>query len=306
MFTTRETKEQTKGLAPSSRKQTSPVRTDSTKQTGNLPGSTHFLQRNLGNSFMQSTTTQQNTLGLSPSVKDASLTQRECSKGTSKEIQANRTLALSGEVEQEQTISSASTSGNSFSITFDPSTSTPTPQGDRIQFIQSIQMTADGVAIKPGTYYSGFAYRDPTATSDATYIDHLSNFTTPYLADHGFGTAGHSNSSGTANATFSDAPGTGGGDKGFHSASNPTGWRTVTYNFETLAFCTEGTDCGTWYDGIGWSYTKTAADQAAGNNGVSTTTNSLAAPSSSTIAAFNKFNSVKSFTPCTMSVSPGP
>jgi hypothetical protein len=134
----------------------------------------------------------------------------------------------------EQTTCTASTSGNRFNIAFDPRTTGPRPQADDIQFIQSIQMTADGAPIKPGAYYSGFAYRDRTAVSDATYVDHLASFRTPYLAENGHGTAGFCNSSGAANATFADGPNTGGGDKGFKSAANPTGWTTVIYNFQTL------------------------------------------------------------------------
>ena len=219
----------------------------------------------------------------------------------------DRTVGMAEEEEGEPTtLSSATTSGNRADFTFDPSTSSPVPQCQNIQFIQSIQITGDGTPIKPSTFYSGWAYRDPTAISDATFIDHLSTFRTPYLAENGHGTSGHANG-GTANATFSDTPdATGGGDKGFKSAANPTGWSTIVYNFQTLAFCTAGTDCGQWYDGIQWDYTKTDADHAAGSSGTSTGTGSLAGPGSSTLDAFDQFNNVKGFTPCMSSVAPGP
>jgi hypothetical protein len=124
--------------------------------------------------------------------------------------------------------------------------------------------------------------------------------------DRGIGTAGSSNGT-TANATYFDAPTTGGGDRGFQSAANPTGWRTVTYLFGNYAFCAEGTDCGTWYDGIEWNYTKTAADAAAGTNGTATATASALppGPSSTIVRAFNKYNTEKGFTPCLYS-SAGP
>lgn len=54
MFATREVKKQTKRLTLSSKKQTSRDRVEGTRQLDNLPGSTHFLQRNLGNSYLQS------------------------------------------------------------------------------------------------------------------------------------------------------------------------------------------------------------------------------------------------------------
>lgn len=171
-------------------------------------------------------------------------------------------------------------------------------------------MSADGAALKPGSYYSGFACRDATALSDGTYLDHgRCSYTTPYPADRGIGTAGKSSSSGTSSATYSDAPQTAGGDKGFQSAANPSGWSTVTYKFENHALCANGTECNpvsgpgggpTWYDGIAWEYTKTAADHAAGGNGTATGTASRLPPASGAtiIKAFDKYNAVKGFLPC--------
>ncbi|HMS82444.1 MAG TPA: hypothetical protein PKD12_02190 [Nitrospira sp.] len=254
------------------------------------------LERSLGNSLVQRNASSGNPTGTCAGGQGC-----HCVNCASP---AN--VTLEDPTEMEQTTCTSSTSGNGFDITFDPSTTTPRPQANEIQFIQSIQMTADGTAMNPGTYYSRFAYRDPTAISDSTYIDHLASFRTPYLAENGHGTAGFSNSGSTGNATFHDAPNTGGGDRGFKTSANPTGWNTVVYNFQTLAFATVGTDCGTWYDGIGWTYTKTAADQVAGSNGTSSGFASLLGPSASTQAAFDRFNSVKGFTPCTSSVAPGP
>lgn len=207
----------------------------------------------------------------------------------------------------EQTISSGTTSGNRIDITFDPTTTTPRPQCDRIIQTQWIRMMADGAAIMPGTYYTPWVCRNPTCLTDATYLDHGScAYTTPYPVDRGIGTAGSSNGT-VSNATYFDAPTTGGGDRGFNSAANPTGWQTVTYLFGNYAFCAAGTDCGTWYDGIAWNYTKTAADAAAGRAGVATGTASLMppGPGSTIISAFDQYNSAKGFTPCMYS-SAGP
>jgi hypothetical protein len=207
---------------------------------------------------------------------------------------------ISDEDPMEQTSTSASTTGNRINVTFDPTTSSPTPHCGRIILTQWIQMTADGSPIMPGTYRSAWTCRDPTCLSDSTYLDHgKCSYTTPYPVDRGIGSAGSSNGT-AASATYSDAPSTGGGDLGFNSAANPTGWNTVTYLFGNYAFCAEGTDCGTWYDGVEWNYTKTAADHAAGRNGTATATASALppAPGATIIQAFDKYNTEKGFTPC--------
>jgi hypothetical protein len=207
----------------------------------------------------------------------------------------------------EQTTTSGSTSGNRIDVTFDPTSTTPTPDCDRLILTQWIQMTADGSPIMPGTYRTPWTCRDPTALSDCTYLDHGScAYKTPYPVDRGIGSAGWSNASGSSPATYHDAPTASGGDKGFRSSSNPGGWQTLTYYFGNYAFCAAGTDCGTWYDGVGWEYTKTAADHAAGRAGTATATASLVAPSPGDriIAAFDQYNSVKGFTPCLYSSTP--
>ena len=205
----------------------------------------------------------------------------------------------------ERTTASAGTGGNRIDFTFDPSTSNPVPQCDRIVFVQLIKMTADGSSLKPGSYYTPWACRDVAALTDGSYIDHDCPCNTPYYTDCFNGTAGSSGAA-TATATSFDAPQTGGGTKGFASAANPTGWNTVVYSFRTHAFCAEGAECGMFYDGIQWDYTKTAADHAAGSVGTSTATASVtpAGPGTTIQNALNKFDSAKGFTPCAMSVRP--
>jgi hypothetical protein len=219
----------------------------------------------------------------------------------------NRTAVGPGDEESEQTTMSGSTSGNRIDFTFDPTTSSPRPQCDQISIVQWIQMTADGSAILPGTYHTPWVCRDAIALTDATYIDSSPGCpcNSPYYTDCANGTAGSSDGV-VRNATSMDGPATGGGTRGFNSAANPTGWNTVSYLFETYAFCAAGTECGTWYDGVRWNYTKTAADAAAGRNGTSTATNSVTAPGpgSTTIRAFNHFNSTRGFSPCKYSVRP--
>jgi hypothetical protein len=200
----------------------------------------------------------------------------------------------------------ATTAGNRIDFTFGPTTSAPKPQCDEIVIIQSIQMTADGSPIIPGAWYSPWKCRDAVALAEATYIDHDCPCTTPYYTYCFNGTAGASDGV-TRNATSVDAPdATYGGDKGFRHPSNPTGWQTLTWHFETYAFCAAGTECGTWYDGVAWNYTKTDADNMAGRNGLSTATASLTppGPGSTVVKAFNHFNSVKGFTSCIVSIIP--
>jgi hypothetical protein len=214
------------------------------------------------------------------------------------------TAVNESDVQEEQTAMTGGTSGNRIDFSFDPRTTSPKPQCDEIVIVQTIQMTADGTPIFPGTYYNPWKCRDVAAISDGTYVDHPAcSSATPYYTYSANGTPGSSNSV-TTNATAFDAPLTGGGDKGFQSPSNPTGWLTVSYNFETYGFCAAGSQCGNWYEGIQWNYTKTATDHTAGRNGASTTTANLLppGPGSRAVQAFDKFNKAKGFVPCTMSV----
>lgn len=219
---------------------------------------------------------------------------------------ANVTGTRAGEDNSpEQTGMSASTGGNRIDFTFDPTTSYPRPQCDEIVIVQLIQMTADGSAIMPGSYYTPWLCRDAVALSDANYIDHDCPCVTPYYTYCFNGSPGASNGV-VRNATSTDAPQTGGGDRGFNSVANPSGWTKVQYKFETYGYCAAGTECGTWYDGVRWDYTKTATDHAAGSAGTATATASLLPPGagSTVVRAFDKFNSEKGFTPCVASVIP--
>jgi hypothetical protein len=80
MFAMKEIKRQNRGFAPLSKKQTSLDRAGSTKQIDNLPGSTHFLQRNLGNSYLQSITESPQTLGQHNPQNGVSMTKQNFSR----------------------------------------------------------------------------------------------------------------------------------------------------------------------------------------------------------------------------------
>jgi hypothetical protein len=200
----------------------------------------------------------------------------------------------------ETTLTKAAAKYNSIKLTFDPATGSPPPRCDRILFVQMIQHTADGTSLLPGTYWKGYQCRDVTALSSGHYIDHGDcAWTTPYAVDYGVGHSSNADKT-LPGAASDDTVNTGGGDKGFYSAANPNGWRKVVFHFESYAFCAAGRQCGTWYDGVAWDYTKTDADQANFNVGGVAVTGTLAPPQpgATVIEAFAKYNSAKGFTPC--------
>jgi hypothetical protein len=205
-----------------------------------------------------------------------------------------------GEMPEEGTMTTAKASHNSIDLAFDPTTTSPKPRCDRILFVQMIQHTADGAAMLPGAYWRAYVCRDATALPSGHYIDHADcAWTTPYAADYGIGKASTADKV-IPDAATHDTLNTSGGDRKFRSAANPNGWQTVVFHFESYAFCAAGRKCGTWYDGVAWDYTKTAADEAAFHTGVVTVTGALAppAPGANVIQAFNSYNQARGFVPC--------
>ena len=189
------------------------------------------------------------------------------------------------------------TSGNRIDIVFDPTDSKKVAKCKRIVQVQFVRNLTNGKYLKSGDYYSGFKFKDTVTTPDHWYVDHLATETTP---DYQQGIGDGKKNGGSSKAKISDAPQTGGGDKGFYNAvSNASGWKTVVKEFFTFGWCMDGDDCGTWYEGIRWEYKKTEADHAAGNSGASTIKeHNVEMPSSSLLNAFKKFNKEKGFEPC--------
>ena len=188
------------------------------------------------------------------------------------------------------------TSGNRIDIIFDPDNSKKVTKCRKIVHVQFMVHVIDGNAMKPGDFYSGFKYRDKVTTNDGWYVDHLPHFKTPDIQQF-VGSSGRKNG-GSSKADMSDTPQ--GGAKGFYDAvANPDGWKTLVYEYFTFAWCMDGDECGTWYEGIQWEYKKTHTDHAAGNSGTSTIKDyNVEAPSKSHIEAFKKFNKEKVFEPC--------
>lgn len=75
MFVTKEIKKQTRGLAPVGKKQTSQERAEDKRQNDNSPSSIHFLQRHLGNTYVQSVVEGQQNSGEPATLSDSPVTQ---------------------------------------------------------------------------------------------------------------------------------------------------------------------------------------------------------------------------------------
>ena len=105
---------------------------------------------------------------------------------------------------------------------------------------------------------------------------------------------------GSQKATMTDAPQTSGGDIGFYEPNtNPKGIKEYVINFATFAYCMNGPDCGKWYEGVTWKYTKTRQDMRDGKSGLSTIESSNdEAPSKDLLEAFDLFNKVNGYIPC--------
>ena len=191
-------------------------------------------------------------------------------------------------------------SGNRVDLVFDPDKSSKVTKCEKIVHVQFVRNHCDGAVITGAAYSPALAHKDASVTSsDGWAVDSLASETTP---DYQQGTGVGKKNGGSTKATMMDAPQTGGGSKGFFDAvSNPSGWRTVRYEFATYGWCMKGTDCGKWYEGTTWEYVKTWEDARDGKDGTSTITgkNVTTGPTAGQKDAFAKMNSKKSFSPCT-------
>jgi hypothetical protein len=193
----------------------------------------------------------------------------------------------------------STTSGNRIDIVFDPAKSTKATKCEKIVHVQFVRRFGDGAVITPSAFAGSLRHKDADTTAEGWCVDSLASETTPDY-QQSKGGDGKKNG-GSASATMSDAPQTGGGDKGFYNAtSNPGGWRSHRKEFYAYAYCMKGPDCGKWYEGLHWDYTKTWEDQRDGKLGTSTILdkNVTTGPDAGLLAAFDKFNENKGFEPC--------
>lgn len=196
------------------------------------------------------------------------------------------------------------TSQNQINIEFDPKESKTASDCSKIVSIQFATMFADGKVIIPGDYYVGYKYQDKFTTKDGVCLDVADNTTQPDYQSNFNGQTGYVNIGGSRVAQLYDAPSTAGGDKGFYDENkNPGGWRKVVYEFVTFAWCmASGSDgqCGVWYEGISWTFTKTWENQRDKQPGLVVVTDDNIAPPpiDQLLAAFNLFNEKVGFVPC--------
>lgn len=189
------------------------------------------------------------------------------------------------------------TTGNRIDIEFDPAKSTKAKKCSKIVHVQFVRRFTDGTFIKGGDYASSLSHIDTITTDKGWNVDSLASETSP---DYQQGTGEGKQNGSSTKAKMSDAPQTGGGKKGFYSATNPDGIRTHKKEFITYAYCMQGPDCGEWYEGMSWEYVKTWEDQRDGRNGTSRITNTCLQPPppAELLEAFNKFNKTRGFIPC--------
>ena len=187
---------------------------------------------------------------------------------------------------------------NEIDIVFDPDKSKKVKECDRIVHIQFMRYYADGKIVNGADYSSAYEHKRAITTDKGWVVDCLSGENSP---DYQQGTGDGSKNGGSSKATMWDAPQTGGGDKGFYDkVGNPTGWKTIRFEFATFAWCMEGSECGHWYEGVTWQYQKSYKEEKAGKKGKAKLTkkNVSSSPSKDQIAAFDKFNSERGFSPC--------
>ena len=190
------------------------------------------------------------------------------------------------------------TAGNRIDIVFDPDNSKKVTKCEKIVHVQFARLHVNGVVTKPGDFLAAWKFRDSIMTSDGWWLDCLATETTP---DYQQGVGDGKKNGGSVKAKITDAP-TVGNDtvKGAYvPGTNPGGWKTYRAEFATFAWCMKGPDCGTWYEGITWEYSKSWEDHRDGRDGISKITDfNVTAPSKSYLEAFKKFNKKKGFVPC--------
>ena len=151
----------------------------------------------------------------------------------------HNTLALALELDKNPHDSS-NTSANVINIVFDPDDSKKVSKCERIVHIQFRRGYLDGNVINPADYSPVYEHKRNLMTTDGWAVDCLAGETTP---DYQQGTGDGKKNGGSAKASMSDAPQTGGGSKGFYDpVKNPSGWKTYRIEFLANAYCMKGSD----------------------------------------------------------------
>ncbi len=190
----------------------------------------------------------------------------------------------------------SSTSGNRIDIVFDPDKSSKVKKCEKIVHVQFVRNHIDGKILTGAELSPDLSHKNSLVTStDGWVVDALASETTP---DYQQGSGDGKKNAGSVKASMSDSPQIPGAF--YYSATNPGGWKKATFEFATFAYCMKGGDCGKWYEGVLWEYTKTWQDQRDGKKGEAKITdkNVTTGPTRGQLEAFEKFNKAKGFTPC--------
>lgn len=154
--------------------------------------------------------------------------------------------------------------GTLLELWFYPKRSSVVGECDQIVHVQTLQMFADGKMILPGTFEKLAKKLDATA-SDGGFVIDTRNTNVPWYTSVGREVPSTSEKAlwmddAPFNRDSTDFP-------RYNEETNPTGWKDLYWSFKTFAYCSKGAQCGTWYDGVWWTMSVTAADVDAGRLG---------------------------------------
>jgi len=179
-----------------------------------------------------------------------------------------------------------------------------------VQFVRTLADSGSGpVPIKESEFQgvAGMQFDAVTEDKELWHVDqdHVAPSLQPFLqgVDQSSenGCAGFKSFIASHSSWSFDQPSTAGGSKGFFDPSTKTGpWRTIMFQFATFAWCFRGSDCGTFYQGVSWRYTKTFEDHLKKRPGKTSVTFSdlMTQPTARQLEAFKKWNEQVGFDPC--------
>lgn len=195
----------------------------------------------------------------------------------------------------------ATVSGNNITLTFAPGSSAYATDCTEILHVQVLRMNADDEMILPSRLQSTKKWMDATASDAGWVIDSVNSPDAPYY--QGFGSSGAGKTSPARNAELIDAPHvTIPPDFPPYDATEaPNGWKSMFWQFQSFAVCTAGAQCGTWYEGVSWTYSQSAENARAGRTGSVTVLRPYVPPSptgSAARQAYERYAKAKGFEEC--------
>jgi hypothetical protein len=185
--------------------------------------------------------------------------------------------------------------GNEITLVFDPERSEKVGRCDRIVFAQTCQVVVDGVPVLPGSFLPDWKYRDAWALPNGVFLDLTEDEPGPYYP---YGIGGYRKDHSSDPATMGDAPSMERDGVFFEAGRVPKGAKRVVFRLESFAACAMGRDIGSFYEGVRWEWTKTAAEQLTRKSGTATIRDrNLATPTLEFLAAFARYVSVRAASP---------